>query len=291
VPFDAVNQADDRRPLDSDGTFFSPRMEARIYAWMPDGPDGEGLFLRTSGGRLTRLPTFLELFGDRAFFRENLRLRPESAWLVDGGIGLRLRRGWLRLAGEINGFSRWVFDLIETVRDGPGLRARNFEQVRMAGAEVGLNAALKTFVELTVNYSFLDARDSTGIDGRDGKTLPGRPQHTLFVKTVLRPIPWLRVFHEYDYASTLYLDAANYKPRPPRGLHSAGIRLGPVGNQQERRALIDLLFEVRNLLDTRLVEVPLVLTDDGRAARSALVDYADYPLPGRTFLTNLQITF
>ncbi len=290
LPFDAVNQTAGNTTIDNNGTFFSPRLEGRIYVWAPRGIDKEGIFLRTSGGRLTRLPTFLELFGDRAFFRENLRLLPEAAWLVDGGIGLKLARHWLRFTAEINGFSRWVSNLIETVRDGPGLRARNFEQVVMSGAEIALSAALTNHVEVNLNYTFLDARDDTGIAGRGGNLLPGRSPHTVYLKGVIRPLQPLRIFYEYDYASTLYLDAANYQPRPPRGLHSAGAVFGPVTVKPDALT-IELRFEIRNFLDTRLVEVPLPLTQDGRAARTALVDYADYPLPGRTFLTNLQLAF
>ena len=112
----------------------------------------------------------------------------------------------------------------------------------------------------------------------------------MYVKGVLRPLPALRGFYEYDYAAELYLDAANYQPRPPRGLHSVGVVYGPVPLGAEA-ATIELRFEIRNLMDTRLVEVPLPLTPDGRSAQSALVDYADYPLPGRSFLTNLQLKF
>ena len=257
-------------------SFPAPRLTARLRL-------SSVLLLRAGVGQFIRLPTFLELFGDRAFYRPSPTLRPESAW--SGELGGQLHttvRSKLALSLELHGFFRQVSDLIDIIRDGPTLRARNVGSARTLGLEAEASAQLGQLLALRLAYTFLDARDLTDESSRHGKLLPGRAPHTLFARfsTGYRA---LQLFYELDFAALLYLDPANLQPRPERTLHALGLQLGPVWPTR-----ISLGVEVRNLLDTRIVQVPLPLSRTGETAPVPLSDYFDFPLPGRALYATLS---
>lgn len=252
----------------------SPRAAARLLLrpW---------LLVRMSCGRFVRLPTFLELFGDGAFFRKSLDLRPESAWLGELGIeakGQPLPR--LITVVSLHAFGRTVDDLIDIVRDGPTLRARNVGQVTAAGIELASAARVAELLSVELNYSFLDTRDRTDQPGRAGNLLPGRPLHSVFLRAELSHFR-VRLSYELDYTSALFLDPANVNLRPARTLHAVGLSLGPIWPLR-----LTLRVELRNLLDTRLVDVTLPLMS--RPAAVPLTDFFDHPLPGRALYATLS---
>lgn len=252
----------------------SPRAAARLLLrpW---------LLLRMSCGRFVRLPTFLELFGDGAFFRKSLDLRPESAWLGELGIeakGQPLPR--LSAVVSLHAFGRTVDDLIDIVRDGPTLRARNVGQVTAAGIELSSQARVAELLSVELNYSLLDTRDRTDQPGRAGNLLPGRPLHSVFLRSELSHFH-VRLSYELDYTSALFLDPANVNLRPARTLHAVGLSLGPI-----LPIRLSLRVELRNLLDTRLVDVTLPLMS--RPVPVPLTDFFDHPLPGRALYATLS---
>jgi hypothetical protein len=270
---------------DSDEAFLAPRLSARLHAT-------RFLLLRASGGRFVRLPTFLELFGDGAFYRASLALRPESAWLLEAGGRLfgspSLLRGRLplQLSLEAHGFVRLTSDLITTVRDGPQLHAVNVGEALAAGVELEGRLQLGELFLGQLNYTFLDARNHTFEPGRSGKLLPGRPPHSLSLRVDVGYKAW-RFGYELDYASLAYLDAANLQPRPARALSALRVQLGPFG-----RAHLAMSVEIRNLADTRALPVPLFSpTQDPSKAEEKLLplaDFFDYPLPGRSLYATLS---
>lgn len=262
-------------PIASQQLFLAPRLAARLHAtpW---------LLLRLSGGRFVRLPTFLELFGDRAFFRPSLSLRPESAWLAEfGGRASGSAGSWVQLSLEAHGFARLIDDLIMVIRDGPALRAENVGQALAAGAELEGQLRLRDFATVQLNYTFLDARDRTSSAGHTGNLLPNRPPHSVFLRCELGYRVW-RLAYELDYTSLLYLDPANLQPRPARALHALRLQSGP-----HRLLHLSLALEVRNLLDTRTVPITLPLASGGERP-VPLSDIFDYPLPGRALYATLS---
>lgn len=264
--------------FDGDALFLAPRVATRLRL-------SRTVLLRFGGGRFVRLPTFLELFGDRAFFRPNLDLRPESAWIVELGGRLATEpRPWLGLQLEAHAFARQIDDLIDVIRDGATLRARNVGQAITAGVEAELGLRLSEFFNLQATYTFLHARDETDVPGRGGNRLPGRPAHTLFVRGEVS-YRSLRLAYELDYRSAIFLDPANGRERPGRLLHALALHSGPLGRTQ-----VTLGVEIRNLTDLRSVEIVLPLSNPGRR-EVPLSDLYDYPLPGRALYGTLSGRF
>ncbi len=255
--------------FDGDAQFLAPRVAARLQLY-------RGWLLRVGGGRFVRLPTFLELFGDRAFFRPNLELKPESAWAFEIGTRLSLQpRSWLGFEAEVHAFARPIDDLIDVIRDGPSLRARNVGRALAAGSEAELRLRVADALLWQINYSFLHTRDETDVPGRGGNTLPARPAHTLFSRVEASYRTW-RIAYELDVRSAIFLDPANARERPTRALHALSLSAGPY-----TRGRLSLSIELRNLADTRTVDVVLPLAG-AQAKAVPLSDLFDYPLPGRS---------
>lgn len=264
--------------FDGDALFVAPRVATRLRL-------SRAVLLRFGGGRFVRLPTFLELFGDRAFFRPNLELRPESAWIFElGGRMETTPRPFLNLQLEAHAFARQIDDLIDVIRDGATLRARNVGQAVAAGAEAQLSLRLGELLQLQATYTFLHARDEADVPGRGGNRLPGRPAHTFFLRSEVA-YRTVRLAYELDYRSAIFLDPANGRERPERLLHALALHSGPFG-----RTHVTLSIEVRNLTDLRSVDVILPLGD--RSPRPLpLSDLFDYPLPGRALYGTLSGRF
>lgn len=269
-------------PVSSDEVFMAPRLAARLHAtsW---------LLLRLSGGRFVRLPTFLELFGDRAFYRPNLRLRPESAWLLEVGARALYTRATrhkeLRLSFEAHGFARAIEDLIDTMRNGSTLFADNVGKALAAGVELEGRAQLGELLGVQLAYTFLDARNKTLLSGQADNRLPGRPPHSLFLRLELGGRGF-RCGYELDYASATFLDPANLQPRPTRALHALRLQSGP-----HPVAHLTLGVEIRNLADTRALPVRLSLAQTNTERLVPLSDIYDYPLPGRALYATLSGRF
>src|SRR5262249_47583773 len=149
---------------------------------------------------------------------------------------------------------RLIDDLIDTIRDGPTLRAENVGQALATGVELEGKLELQKLVNLQLNYTFLDARNRSIESGDAGNLLPGRPPHSVFLRCDVGHFGW-RLVYEMDYTSLLYLDPANLQPRPARALHTLGLKSEPQG-----KARLTMSIEIRNLADTRSLPVTLPLS-------------------------------
>lgn len=267
--------------------FLSPRLGARWRA--VEGRRGlSGVWIKGNVGRFVRLPSLIELFGDNAFILPRPALRPEVA--VGGDLGLGLTLGAPRAQRGLGGmletafFGRRVADTIVLLPSGRALAARNLGSSTVLGAELRAEAHWGRTVMLTVDYTFLDTRNRTGEPGTGGKLLPGRARHELSVRLHLARGP-VAGFYETTFLDRVFRDPQNYNAIPARWLHAVGITLGPLA-----RWPLTLGVEVRNLFDLRVVDLPLGgSANAGRTTPYPLVDFFDYPLPGRAIYATLSL--
>jgi len=257
--------------------FVSPRLgvRARVASW---------LTLRGSAGRFVRFPTLLEQFGDGGFVLGTRTLRPETAWGGDAGFAAStpLPRGRGRFALEGAFFGREVADLITYLPTANAFAAANIGPVRILGVESRLTLRVLELVQLSVDYTFLSSENFSSEPGAAGKPLPYRPRHQLFGRL---DVGWrgLTAFYELDWVDESTRDAQAYNRIPGRVLHAIGARLSA--------AAWDISVEVRNLADLRVV--PLPLGGSARAGETTpypLVDFYDYPLPGRAIYATVRYT-
>ena len=166
----------------------------------------ENLRLKANYGHAYRAPGPGELFmdfygmGGRYHIIGNPDLDPETSDSFDAGLEFSSSFLYLR-AGY---FYNDVDDLIDTQfagREGRGYRYEyvNINKAVLQGVELDAEARLHKYLDIGLNYTYLDARDDTTDD-----RLAGRPRHLANIKVDFDYLPWdlglyLRAHYVADY--------------------------------------------------------------------------------------------
>ncbi|MEJ7602486.1 MAG: TonB-dependent receptor, partial [Kofleriaceae bacterium] len=264
-------------------TIASPRLTARALV----APD---VALKASFGRYVRLPTLLELFGDRGTIVGSPELRAERGYSTDAGA--------VWAPGKAYGQSGRIFDRIfvqgalfaTRARDTIAListagfvaRAQNIGATQSYGGELIASGRIARTISLTASYTRLVTQNRSSDDNLDGKAVPRTPGHLLYARV---DASYRRASAWFDAAvqTTSFLDQANYARVPGRVLAGTGVRVEVINR-------LGVSLGVENLAGTRVVALP---PDRAGAMpiRTALADLAGYPLPGRTFYLSLDWTY
>lgn len=265
---------------------FSPRVGTKVVL-------ADGLDLRASAGRYFRVPTMRELFGDQGWFLGNEALAPERGTSVDGGFVLDHAieaihgRGYAHVAG----FGSFSQDTITWVQTGPVVQPRNVPGALSTGVETGGQLDVwRELLRVTGNYTFNHTARRSEDASEDGQPLPGRPRHEAFVRPSLgwrfepggfRVEP--RVHYTLDFASQTFLDPSGRFSLPPRVFHGIGAAL-------DLNAHVKFGAEVRNLTDRIQTTWQPLPGNANTQLPYPVVDFVNYPLPGRSVWINLTLT-
>ena len=260
--------------------FLSPRIGARARLL-----EGSSLTISLKGslGRFVRLPSVLELFGDGAFILPRPSLRPEVA--VGGDLGVEIAGVWRFVSARVEAayFGRSLDDTIVLQPSARGFAAINIGSSTVQGCELRARARVGRYLAASVEYTLLDAIRH-GTQDVEGKQLPNRARNELGARVDLTTGPFA-LFYDVHFLDAVWRDAENYNQLPARWLHAAGGSFGPA-----RGWPLTLTVEVRNLLDVRVVDLPLGgSVNQGRTTPYPLVDVFDYPLPGRAIYVTLAL--
>jgi iron complex outermembrane receptor protein len=209
------------------------------------------LAIQASFSTSGRLPTVLELFGDRAFLVGNPALRPEQSTGGDLGVvlsGASEPAGGVRAVSgeaELRGFVTSIRDLVAYRRnEASQLVPLNLGEALSAGLEARIAGTLFELVEASASLTVLDARDL-----QSGRLLPLRPPISSLCRLgiVLRPegeVRSVRAFADLEQVSATFADPANLIALPER------VRLG-MGLVLDVAEHAELAVTVRDLLDAR----------------------------------------
>jgi iron complex outermembrane receptor protein len=213
-----------------------------------------------------RLPTMLELFGDRGWLLPSVDLRPEHGLGAELGARVRAQHRELRVRAEVHAFVREDRDFIRYVRTSQFQAvAQNIDSAGTRGLELALDARLARYVSLVSALTLLDAVDTT----RD-RALPLRPATQLYTRLSGRVprfglIESIEPYFDVAYVARSAADPANTTIIPARTVLGCGVAV----SLRARRATA--AFSVSDLADVR-----------GQ-------DLLGFPLPGRTFLMTLTL--
>ncbi len=129
---------------------------------------GRAIKLRASYGTAFRSPSFLDLYGQSAFYVGNPGLRPERARGWDTGLDWYLpnRRGTV----SATWFDTRLTNLIAST--GNFRSVENIQRARTRGVEFSARVDVSTALELRGNYSYLEAENQTS-----SRRLLRRPRH------------------------------------------------------------------------------------------------------------------
>ncbi|MFW5925297.1 MAG: TonB-dependent receptor plug domain-containing protein [Myxococcota bacterium] len=225
-------------------------------------------WLAVSGSVATgkRLPSVLELFGDRNALKPNPELEPESSLAFDAGLVAEGAQGPVRGSAELRYFDLRIDDLIVYM---PGAQFTatplNLGRGHIRGVEAGARGWIGSILELGGTLTWLDTDD-----GR-GRELPSRPSLQAQARPALHLAPWLDtdwlsdvVFHVgVIHRSSFFPKPSNLEEYPARTWIAPGLR-----------------FELFAGAVSASLVVHDVLDDRG-------FDWLNYPLPGRRVLASV----
>jgi vitamin B12 transporter len=264
----------------------SPRLTARLVA-------ADDLAIKGSAGWYVRLPTLIEVFGDRGYILGSPDLRPERGPSGDLGVVWAPARpiGDVdRVFVEADGFAHRAHDTIALITSaGFVARAANIGDTQAYGAELVASARYAQTVSVTASYTRLVTEQLAGDPSVNGKPVPREPGHALYARVdaarrVLGHAAelWL----DASWQSTSALDPAGLGEVPGRVLVGAGARVELAGR-------LGAALTVANLTDLRVVYLPLDPPPSPSLTESptALTDVARFPLPGRSFDLTLDWTY
>lgn len=207
----------------------------------------------------TRVPTVVELFGDRGYLLGNTNLAPEKALGIDAGVNWHGKQGALTARSQLRGFLTSIQDLIVFAQlnaqqlYGP----RNIGQAMLYGIEAGSELTLFEQWSLIANATAMVAEDD-----QTGRTLPLRPRLQAYVRPEYRfadfdGIDAGTVFGDMQYRSNFFTDVTNIVVLPEQWVFGLGTRWLMLNEQ------LEIAAAVRNVFD------------------ATVRDVVAFPLPGR----------
>jgi vitamin B12 transporter len=264
----------------------SPRVSARA-ALTPD------VAVKTSAGYYVRLPTLVELFGNRGTLIGSPDLQPERGPSTDVGIvwaPAKALGSIDRVFVEASAFATRSRDTIAFVSSvGYVARAMNIANAQTYGGELIASARFARTVAVTANYTRLVTQQLTTDVNFANKALPRQPGHALYARVDAqhriagrRAQLWL----DGSWQSETFLDQANFMTIPARTLAGAGLRV-------EIAARVAAAFTVENMFDVRTQRIPLdpPPRPDLTSTSIALADIGGFPLPGRSLYLTLDWSY
>ncbi|HUS29705.1 MAG TPA: TonB-dependent receptor [Kofleriaceae bacterium] len=264
----------------------SPRISARAAVT-------EDVSIKTSAGWYVRLPTLVELFGNRGAILGSPDLLPERGPTADAGVvwaPAKARGDFDRILVEASVFGTRSHDTIAFINSSGFItRAVNLANTQTYGGELVASMRIGRALSVTANYTRLVTQQLSEDVSFANKAVPREPGHAVYARADLAH----RLFHrrasiwlDGSWQSSTYLDQANFMMVPARLLAGTGARIELAGGLAASLA-------VENLADTRVQQLPLdpPPRPDLTATPTALADVAGFPLPGRTVYVSLDWSY
>ena len=244
-------------------TITSPRLgvRARIV---------DDVAIKGSAGWYVRMPTLIELFGNRGTILGSPELRPERGPSADIGVvwaPARALGAVDRVLVESALFGTRPRDTIALITTaGYAVRAENIGATQSYGGELVASARFAKRVSISAAYTRLVSEQLAIDPNLWRKALPRTPRHFLYARTDVAQRAFGRLASAWiDVAaqSASYLDQPNFQRVPGRVLVGSGVRSEIAGG-------IAVTLAVANLTAVRADDV------------------YGFPLPGRSFFLSLD---
>ena len=248
------------------------------------------LAIKGSAGLYARLPTLLEVFGNRGFILGNPELEAEHGPSSDLGFVWAPARAQAegkidRILVQGDVFANRAHDTIALVTyAGYVTKAANIGDTQGYGAELIASARLEQTLSVTASYTRLVTEQVSSDVSVDGKPVPRRPGHVLYTRAdVERELLHrsMSVWIDAAYQSESFLDPASLGRTPHRLLVGTGARVEVIPQ-------LGISLAVANAGDRRIAYLPL---DPGaKPSPTPLTDVSGFPLPGRSFYVSVDWT-
>ncbi|MDF3819510.1 TonB-dependent receptor plug domain-containing protein [Leptospira sp. 96542] len=214
-----------------------------------------------------RIPSFIELFGERGTIIGNTNLKPEQSRNGDFGFytNTKPNKDW-KMNSDVSIFQKRIYDMILFLPNSQfTLRPENVDEAIIKGLETSHNLIWNKGLKLNVNYTYQDAKNISNSPSLNGKFLPLRSKSQgsgliAFFNS------WGEIGFEYQYIGANFRDRTNeyLGYLPARQFYNLYLTFTPYKNTETGNEFL-IGLEVRNLTDKRVE------------------DLVGYPLPGRNY--------
>lgn len=231
------------------------RLEVRV------GPlEGVKLTSQLSSG--SRIPTVLQLFGNRDTVVGNPDLVPETSLTADAGVILERTFGPVDVGSELRLFYLRVEDIIVARRTAQNTVAfRNERSGATRGVEAALSVGLDAGLFTTLSLTYLDSEfDNSGFLREQPLRVPWRYFQRIRWQT---PLSGLELWSEVDHRSSFFADSANQVEQAPLTFMNLGLRAHSEADG------LSLAVSMMNLFDQQGLDL-LAFPRPGRAFEIAL---------------------
>ena len=219
-------------------------------------------------GRYTRIPTFVELFGNQGLFRGNEELKEETS--INSDIGLTYSffdpGGWLNDASMYFGlFHNNSENLIIRNYNPAGIGvSENLSDAIINGFEYQLKLYPVKLIQLNFNMTLLDSTLSSSITNFDNNSLPGQYGQSYNLYLSYSHGNWQYVFQQ-DYKADMHFER---------------------GNDHDGQNIYTADFSVIRRWKNQSLELQVNnLTDENH------IQFNSRPLPGTVYLLTYQYYF
>lgn len=223
------------------------------------------LSFSSSFSSATRLPTILELFGDRGYLTGNATLLPEKSYSVDASVVARVSASGARGAFELRAFWLSIRDQIVYTRTSLFTASPlNLASATTRGIETATRWTLGKHVRVVGSLTFLQA-----MNGAD-RDLPLRPRVQAYARPELMfqswgPLDRVRFYVDMTHLGANFADIANLVVIESRTQFGVGASVSFASDR------LELAASLRDVFDAR-----------GR-------DVLGFPLPGRSFALTFTV--
>ncbi len=230
-------------------------------------------FVRASYSTGSRIPDFMEIFGERGSIVGNANLRPEQSENYETGTGVKWNNSKFAAELDIGVFRKYVQDMILFIPNSRfTLRPENVDAAKIRGAEITGSIRLFKVFHIYGNYTFQQALNDGDKESIHGNYLPLRPVHE-----------WqsgFSIFWKYaewgvdaSYTGPFFRDPNNDLPSYVESQWIFDMYLNLKEYEKSDDASLEMGIEFRNILDARVTDI------------------TGYPLPGRNIILTLKYRF
>jgi len=214
-----------------------------------------------------RIPTFIELFGERGSIVGNTTLKPEMSRNSDIGFFTKSRvtKDW-KWDFEIARFQKKIYDMILFLPNSQfTLRPENVDSAIINGIETSTSLTWNRGWKFNLQYTYQNAKNTSESPSLNGKYLPLRPKNQISSQITYFK-DWGEIGFEYLFIGANYRDRTNeyFGYLPARQIYNCFFTYIPYRDLELQREFL-LTFEVRNI------------------SNKQVEDLVGYPLPGRSF--------
>jgi iron complex outermembrane receptor protein len=223
-----------------------------------------GFFINYNQER--RLPSFIELFGEKGSIVPNLKLRPEISYNTEIGFHYLIDNYFI----ELRLYKRNVKDLIQFIPNSQfSLRAENLEKAYFEGSESTFKYSYKDNLKFSISYQYQIAKQIVKNNYYvKERYIPLIPMHTF--KSQITFYFYKKWEYQFDafYYGAYFKNKSNdyFSYQPPKWIYHFSVLY-------KWEEILSLFLEIRNL-QNRWYE-----------------DIVGYPLPGRNYLVGLRYFF